>query len=628
MSDMAVQWRCGYCQHSGLRSPAPEPAICPECERRTYTQQVKESAEAATSTEPTTFDETTIEELPLFLEHFREFSYLADVLGQDWFTSPKKGQLQQRARLLSQQALHQLLWEQGEMRERIRVAVIGDFSSGKSSFINSLLRQALCPVDVAAATSSITTFKYGDAEQIFLLHDADGSGLPSRQRLDRAEYERMVTHQGGTGQRYEFEIYYPFDGLRDVELYDTPGFNNCQNSDDERITLEKCRLADVIFFVLDINRGDLAADIRERVLVPLRDNSPDLPIYAIANRSDDKPPRKVAEICDTLRKEELFSGVVGYSSKQEMARWQEMYSAAIPEALADLLRQLQQPGNRYLITPTEAGLSLKPEQLPHTPGRQTIQTWLDQIQRCKQDMLLSRHRAELAHYRKQSLLLAYEVRLELKRFLRGCKINTKAYATSFKATLDDGIDENYFLNAVKASLSEGIRVSKINNSGVFYDDWEVGFYGAFFDKNIKKHTEKLIDNINTAVAKLPYCDESITKRQQELREIAIHFPNSIFREYKSNLSKVIEKNERHSNEHDARAFKASIIENSFHIKRGLNIFSDISRIGNEIAHKLDIFVAQRNGSASTKADTASHTLRRVERFIKHFPHTKNVGDQT
>jgi len=48
--------------------------------------------------------------------------------------------------------------ESASGRAQVTVAVVGDFSSGKSTFINALLGQDLCPVDVAPTTSSITYF--------------------------------------------------------------------------------------------------------------------------------------------------------------------------------------------------------------------------------------------------------------------------------------------------------------------------------------------------------------------------------------------------------------------------------------------------------------------------------------
>ena len=42
------------------------------------------------------------------------------------------------------------------------VAVVGEFKQGKSSLVNGLLGQAVCPVDDDLATSAITVVRYGE----------------------------------------------------------------------------------------------------------------------------------------------------------------------------------------------------------------------------------------------------------------------------------------------------------------------------------------------------------------------------------------------------------------------------------------------------------------------------------
>jgi len=32
---------------------------------------------------------------------------------------------------------------------------------------------------------------------------------------------KLVTHQGKSGDKYQFDVFYPFDGFRDLELFDT-----------------------------------------------------------------------------------------------------------------------------------------------------------------------------------------------------------------------------------------------------------------------------------------------------------------------------------------------------------------------------------------------------------------------
>ena len=135
--------------------------------------------------------------------------------------------------------------------EKVEIAIIGDFNSGKSSFINSLLREDVCPVDVSPTTSTITKFIYSDRKKIYLIKD------DVQEEIDQKKYNNLSQHKWGQEEErknYKFEYHYPFDGFRDIVLHDTPGFNS-QNKEDDNITIRQAKSADIIFLVLDGLRG-------------------------------------------------------------------------------------------------------------------------------------------------------------------------------------------------------------------------------------------------------------------------------------------------------------------------------------------------------------------------------------
>lgn len=57
---------------------------------------------------------------------------------------------------------------------RFRVAVVGEFKRGKSSFINALLGQAVLPVDASPTTATINRITYGAVPRAYLCYK-DGS---------------------------------------------------------------------------------------------------------------------------------------------------------------------------------------------------------------------------------------------------------------------------------------------------------------------------------------------------------------------------------------------------------------------------------------------------------------------
>ena len=342
--------------------------------------------------------------IPPLLEDFNEFSYILTQLAHPDFG----GDISWAAEIdeldaLRQEALKFMQWEANPdiQGTRVRVAVIGDFSSGKSSFINSLLGEAFCPVKVEPSTSSITTFKYGDKKQIFLLHpeSSENSDYPQRKEIKREKYEQLVCHQGGNGLRYEFEVFYPFSGFQDIELYDTPGFGNSKNEDDERITLSKCEDADAILFVFDINRGNLGEDMRIR-LQKIQNKTPELIICAILNKSDQKSRSVADELREVWQEEGIFKEVIAYSSKREMLQLLEKKTD-----LADFSATLSKTMTPYIVRQLNGDIFYKPEVAECSNAQSAVMAQLTAIQNSKQKIINKKRSKEFYNYLKKRKVL-------------------------------------------------------------------------------------------------------------------------------------------------------------------------------------------------------------------------------
>ncbi len=193
---------------------------------------------------------------------------------------------------------------------KVEVAVIGNFNCGKSSFINSLLNKNICPVKANPTTSSITKFIYSDKAKIIL----------ENREIKEDEYFNLVQHHTGETDKtkaYEIEYYYPFEGFRDISLYDTAGFDNPKNQNDEKITIQKAKSSDVILFVININDGDIKNSTLNIIKDLKKDNS-NLEIYLIVNWADTKDPASVDKIVESLRGKysNYFKNIILYSAKE------------------------------------------------------------------------------------------------------------------------------------------------------------------------------------------------------------------------------------------------------------------------------------------------------------------------
>lgn len=200
---------------------------------------------------------------------------------------------------------------------KVKVAVIGNFSSGKSSFINSLLGADICPVKVNPTTSAVTKFIYGDTEEVFLI-DENGN----KKKIDKDQYLNLCQHNVKTMEKtkgFFFEYRYPSPILKNIELYDTPGFENKENPQDEQITREiATNQADIILFIQDIQKGTLEERTINKIK-EIKETSPAKEWYLIFNKADAKPKRELQEIKENFENSEIrkfFSSVHFYSAKK------------------------------------------------------------------------------------------------------------------------------------------------------------------------------------------------------------------------------------------------------------------------------------------------------------------------
>lgn len=86
----------------------------------------------------------------------------------------KKEQSSYRGRLLEEIALIEKELDNSKIPENFRIAVVGTFKTGKSSFVNKLAEERLAGVETNPETAAITIFRYAEttkAEVSFISSD-------------------------------------------------------------------------------------------------------------------------------------------------------------------------------------------------------------------------------------------------------------------------------------------------------------------------------------------------------------------------------------------------------------------------------------------------------------------------
>ena len=134
------------------------------------------------------------------------------------------------------------------------VNVLATMSSGKSTLINALLGRKLMPSKNEACTATITEILDNDKDH-FSAHAYDQDGNEIRE-IDKLTYDSMSKlNEDQQVSRIAVEGDIPFLDARDIALMlvDTPGPNNSQNGEHDRITYESIQKSsnNLILYVMN-----------------------------------------------------------------------------------------------------------------------------------------------------------------------------------------------------------------------------------------------------------------------------------------------------------------------------------------------------------------------------------------
>ncbi len=224
--------------------------------------------------------------------------------------------MSQELEKLEEIALELLNFNLGPEIAPVNVAIIGNFSCGKSTFVNSLIGAEVCPTRINPTTSSITKFLYGEQPEIYHLQDGEYV-----QSITHDEYFTMCQHQKGLTKEtttYELHYYYPFNVLKSISIFDTPGFKNRLNANDQYVTKQVASNSDVVFLLLDANNSsDIDADL-ESILQNISDKNTRLRWYYVLNRCDQKTQSATKKLLNYAINKygDRFDGYFMYSAKK------------------------------------------------------------------------------------------------------------------------------------------------------------------------------------------------------------------------------------------------------------------------------------------------------------------------
>ena len=182
------------------------------------------------------------------------------------------------------------------------VAFIGEFSSGKTSIVNRLLKAGnpnatLMKVSTKASTA-IPTYISSIGENAYATYSFIAKD-ESRKVLEGKMVEEMsketLVEVRGMDQLINYVVREEANSfLNDISILDTPGFSSNDAKDKER-TLEVVNECDALFWVIDVNNGT----INQSSLAVIQEKL-EKPLYIIVNKVDTKSSNEVDQVINVI----------------------------------------------------------------------------------------------------------------------------------------------------------------------------------------------------------------------------------------------------------------------------------------------------------------------------------------
>ncbi|ERJ25325.1 dynamin family protein [Campylobacter concisus] len=231
------------------------------------------------------------------------------------FTNDFKGELARLVNDLNDPSLH--ISEQikeslnlliDTLNEPPLIAVIGQFSSGKSTFLNALLGQDILPSGLTPVTAKAVRLKFAKMPLLSVKFINGSESLLASS--DLAELNKLGEQVSG------MTLYAPSEILKEINFIDTPGLNSLRDADTKETKNTLKKVSGTIWLSL-ANNAAKASEL-ESIKEILKAN--DLKAICLINQKDKLSEEELESLLKHARQTygELFEDIIAISSKQAL----------------------------------------------------------------------------------------------------------------------------------------------------------------------------------------------------------------------------------------------------------------------------------------------------------------------
>ncbi|PHR55718.1 MAG: ATP-binding protein [Arcobacter sp.] len=212
----------------------------------------------------------------------------------------------------------------------MEVAITGQFSSGKSTFLNALLSKDILPTGITPVTSKVNFINYGPEYKLKVTY-----------KNGAQEYHNIENISTFTDQRADevddikyLSIYAPMEILKDISFVDTPGLNS-QSLSDTQTTQSVLRDVDgIIWLSLIDNAGkESEAQTLKEYMQHFKEKS-----LCVLNQKDKFSQEEIDKTLSHVKSKfsQYFQEVIPISAKLALESRSVQKEVLIKEAMHDI----------------------------------------------------------------------------------------------------------------------------------------------------------------------------------------------------------------------------------------------------------------------------------------------------
>ncbi len=187
------------------------------------------------------------------------------------------------------------------IKNKTTIAFVGEFSSGKTSIINLILTNGqkgknLLSVD-NSVTTAIPTYISNASEEKYRFFSSDEKLKEISKDTFYSIDKKVIDRIGSLSSLVKyFVMTYNNPELTAISILDTPGFSS-NDEEDSRRTISVINECDALFWVIDVNAGEISASSVKTLREHLKKD-----LYIILNKIDTMSEQSVSDVRDKVAK--------------------------------------------------------------------------------------------------------------------------------------------------------------------------------------------------------------------------------------------------------------------------------------------------------------------------------------